>query len=308
MNLITVPPRVLVFGSQGQVGRELVLRMASFGHVIAHTRKAIDLAESTPSELRAYIRAMNPDILINAAAYTDVDSAEHEQEKAWLVNAVAPAIMADACRSLGSILVHYSSDYVFGGEKSTPYEEGDAPSPLNHYGRTKLEGEIGIQETAERWLVLRTSWVYGFRRRSFPTKLLEWSRSQSVLKVVKDQVASPTWAPILADVTVKLMAMALSNGRDWLLERSGIYHVAGRGETSRFTWAERILQLDPRRDEQVYKKLIPARQSDFDVAAERPAYTALDCTRLKRNFGVELLPWDHVLRAAMRAEGIRERV
>ncbi len=308
MSPTALSPRVLVFGSQGQVGWELVRREPSLGQVIPHTREDIDLTGSTPSELRSYIRSMDPHVVINAAAYTHVDRAEYEQEKAWLVNAAAPAIMADECRSLGSAFVHYSTDYVFDGEARTPYQEGDAPAPLNHYGRTKLEGESAVQNTAECWLILRTSWVYGFRKRSFPVRVLEGSRNHSLLRIVEDQVASPTWASMLADVTVKLVAMALSNGRDWMLERSGIYHVAGGGEASRFTWAETILQLDPRRDEQVFDQLIPAKRSDFAGAAERPAYTALDCTRLKRKFDVELPTWDRALQAAMTAEGIRERV
>lgn len=308
MSATSESAKVLVFGSQGQVGWELVRRGPSLGRVIPLTREDIDLAGSTPSELRSYIRSMDPDVVINAAAYTDVDGAEYEQEKAWLVNAVAPAIMADECRSLGSTFVHYSTDYVFDGEGRAPYQEGDAPAPLNHYGRTKLEGETAVQNTGERWLILRTSWVYSFRKRSFPVRVLQWSRNQSSVRIVEDQVASPTWASMLADVTVKLVAMALSNGRDWMLERSGIYHVAGRGEASRFTWAERILQLDPRRDEQVCERLIPAKRSDFNEAAERPAYTALDCTRLERIFDIELPTWDQALQAAMSGEKIRERV
>lgn len=299
-------PKVLVFGSRGQVGRELVRRLSSESQVIAHSRQDLDLSEATPSKLLGYLRAISPDVVINAAAYTDVDKAELEQETSWLVNAVAPAIMAEACRALGALFLHYSTDYVFDDERSEPYMESDKPAPLNHYGRTKLEGERAIQSIGGRWFVFRTSWVYSFLKRSFPVKVLEWARKQEELRIVEDQVGSPTWASGIAEATEKVLLKLLSRQQEWGQEKVGIYHMAGRGEASRIAWARLVLDLDPRPEEHVFETIVPAKRSDFKLPAKRPSYSALDSGRLMRTFGVEMQDWDRSLQVAMLTRRVRE--
>jgi dTDP-4-dehydrorhamnose reductase len=246
--------------------------------------------------MREMVRAYHPEVIINATAYTAVDKAESEAEIALAINARAPGVMAEEALRLGALLIHYSTDYVFDGEKGSPYLESDPPNPLGVYGQSKLEGERAIQAVGGNALILRTSWVYSLRRDSFVTKVLQWSRQQPALRLVTDQVSNPTWARMLAEITALLLA---KGGVEYLSERRGLYHLAGSGYASRLEWAQAILKLDDKPGEQMAGEIIPALTADFPTPAQRPLFSALNCDLFTRTFGLSLPPWKETLALAM---------
>ena len=288
---------ILLLGKNGQLGWELQRTVATLGRI-----QAVDFPEINLANLGGLDRLIldaNPDIVINATAYTAVDRAEQEQDIAMLVNAQAPGVLADLAKRCGAIFVHYSTDYVFDGTKGTAYVESDAPNPLNVYGASKLAGEQAIQVAGGAWLVLRTSWVYSLRRPSFVTKVLEWARQQETLRVVSDQVGNPTWARMLAEVTAQMLAISGPDPFGWVRERSGVYHLAGSGSASRLEWADAILRLDPAREQQHVRSIEAAATVDFPTPAVRPLFSALDCTLFKDTFGLQLPSWQTALQLAL---------
>ena len=286
--------RILLIGKNGQLGWELQRTLATLGELSAVDFPEIDL--EAPQTVCKLIRQIRPQVVVNAAAFTAVDQAETEQERARKINALAPGVLAEETRKLKAIFVHYSTDYVFDGEKGAPYVEEDAPNPLNFYGRSKLEGEQSVQAAGGTFLILRTSWVYSLRQQSgFVNKVLQWSRLQETLRMVTDQVSNPTWARMLAGMT----AQVLARGDQHIREHSGLYHLAGSGFASRFDWAKLILELDPGKNEQRVKELLPALTADFPTSAQRPLFSALDCAKFKRTFGFHLPGWHQALALAM---------
>lgn len=284
---------ILLLGKNGQLGWELQRTLAPLGPITA-----LDFAELNLEDfdaVRRKIRELRPQVIINASAYTAVDKAENEPEKAFAINATIPGILAEETRALKAILIHFSTDYVFDGRLGRSYHEGDAPNPLSVYGKSKLAGEQAIQAVEGASLIFRTSWVYSLTRASFVTKVLEWSRQQETLKVVSDQIANPTWARMLAEIT----AQVLAQGEARLRERAGLYHLAGSGFASRLEWARLVLELDPNRQAQTVKELHPALTSDFPTPAQRPLFSALNCERFAATFGLYLQPWQDSLRLAM---------
>jgi dTDP-4-dehydrorhamnose reductase len=291
--------RILLFGKNGQLGWELCQTLAPLGEVLAYDYPEVDL--SVEESLVQMVRRLRPEVIINAAAYTAVDRAESEVERAFAVNARAPGLMAQEAQALGAALVHYSTDYVFDGRKGSPYIETDLPDPLGVYGRSKLEGERAVEQGCRAYLTLRTSCVYSLRGDSFVAKVLQWSRQQPTLRVVDDQIGSPTWAHTLADATAQLLAKGGKDIVGWLGERGGLYHLAGDGFASRFEWAQAVLRYDPHREEQVTRQILPARTADFPTPAQRPLFSALDCTKFGDTFGFRLPAWEGALRLAMGA-------
>jgi dTDP-4-dehydrorhamnose reductase len=292
--------RLLLLGKLGQLGWELRRALAPLGEVTALDIPEIDLAR--PEGFLPAAREARPQVIVNATAYTAVDRAESEVDLARQINSEAPGLLAELARDLGAALIHYSTDYVFDGEKGTPYVEEDVPNPLGVYGASKLAGEQAIAQVGGAYLTLRTSWVYSLRRDSFVTKVLQWARQQRTLRLVTDQTANPTWARMLAEATAQLLAQAGADPVGWLRERRGLYHLAGDGHASRFEWARAVLALDPRREEQVVETLLPARTADFPTPAQRPLFSALDCSRFTAVFGLRLPRWEDALRLAMEAE------
>lgn len=289
--------KILQIGTKGQLGWELLRTCAPLGEVVALDYPDVDLSDSIG--LRALVRNVKPDILINAAAYTNVDKAESEPELARAINAIGPGVLAEEAKKIHAVLVHYSTDYVFDGTKGSPYVETDQPNPLNVYGLTKLEGEQAITASGCVNLILRTSWVYSMRQGGFVTKVLQWAREQEVLRVVDDQISSPTSARMLAEIT----ALVLAQGRDdvfgYLREKGGLYHCAGSGSCSRYEWAKAILALDPRKEEQVVKQLERASSSEFPVPAVRPMISVLNNAKLEETFGLRLPHWELGLTLSM---------
>ncbi|MEW5870923.1 MAG: dTDP-4-dehydrorhamnose reductase [Chloroflexota bacterium] len=293
--------RILLLGKKGQLGWELQRTLAPLGRVVALDFPEIDLRK--PDSLRQVIQQYHPELIINATAYTDVDRAESEPQTAIAINAQAPGVLAEMSRALGAALIHYSTDYVFNGRKGSAYLETDTPDPLNTYGQSKLAGEQAIASTGCAYLILRTSWVYSFRRDNFVLKVLNWSRTQQTLRIVDDQISNPTWARMLAETSAQLLATLKENMAGRVRERTGIYHVAGNGWASRLEWAKAILQYDPRRHEQIVREILPARTAEFPTPAKRPLFSALDCNRFSETFQLALPAWQESLQLASVEQG-----
>ncbi len=289
--------QILLIGNRGQLGWELQRTLAPLGALYGCDYPEFDLTDRT--QRATLLEQLKPQIIINAAAYTNVDGAETERDLAMAVNAQAPGELAQEAASLGAALIHYSTDYVFDGTHSAPYQETDSPNPINAYGESKLAGEQAIQQVAGSYLILRTSWVYSLRRESFVTKVLSWARQNQTLRIVADQISNPTWCRMLAEVTAQLLAAAGKTPADWIRARQGIYHLAGSGHASRLDWAQAILKLDPQADEQLATEILPAATSEFPTPAVRPLYSALNCDHFTSTFGLRLPDWEIALQLAL---------
>ncbi len=283
--------RVLLLGVNGQVGAELALHFADT-NLLALDRAGADLSQ--PESLRAVVRAARPDLILNAAAYTAVDRAESEPELADCINHLAPAVLAEEAERLGAVLVHYSTDYVFDGTKTTPYVEIDEPNPLNIYGKSKLAGERAIAAACSRHLILRTSWVYGHRGHNFLLTMLRLGREREVLRVVDDQWGAPTSAAALAKATRAVFdRVASGEVENW----PGVYHTTCGGKA---TWAKFARAIFEQMAEQ--KPRVAAIQTaDYPTPANRPQNSVLACGKLLRAFGVQLPPWEHAMKATLQA-------
>src|SRR3990170_185994 len=283
--------RILLFGKNGQLGWELHRSLITLGDLTVVDYPDVDFNQ--PQTLPALVRAARPDVIVNAVAYTNVDKAESEPEIARRINADAVGEIAREAKNLGALLVHYSTDYVFDGTKGSPYVETDTPNPINVYGKTKLAGEEAAAE-AGKYLTFRTSWVYSNRTGGFVNKVLEWAKTQRVLRIVDDQIGSPTWSRMLAEVTGQVLARhSLDAG--WLDDRLGIYHLAGAGSVSRYEWVKEILRLIGRGDIVV----IPAKTKDFPTLAIRPLFSGLECGKGEESLSLTKASWKLALSLAI---------
>jgi dTDP-4-dehydrorhamnose reductase len=280
--------RILVTGANGQVGWELRRALATLGEVQALDRAGLDLADS--GQLRAVVRSLAPNLIVNAAAYTAVDKAESEPALAMAINSVAPAILAEECKRLGALLIHYSTDYVFDGTKSTPYTEQDIPCPANAYGRSKLAGEQAIQASACRHLILRTSWVYGLRGHNFLRTMMRLAAERDELRIVADQIGAPTWSRMIADATAQLAAQPSPP--------EGLFHMTAAGETSWHGFAAAILEMTSTARPKT-PTAVPIPTAEYPLPAARPANSRLDCSQLQRTAGVRIPQWRDCLRLCL---------
>jgi dTDP-4-dehydrorhamnose reductase len=286
--------RILLTGANGQLGWELRRTLAPLGELAAFDRQGLDLAD--PDQIVHRVREVRPEVIVNAAAYTAVDKAESEPELAHAANALAPGVLAEEAKRLDAILVHYSTDYVFDGEKQEPYTEDDPPNPISVYGRTKLEGERAIAASGCRHLTLRTSWVYGTRGRNFLLTMLRLARERRTLRVVDDQIGAPTWCREIADATAALLAQPelATPGPD------GLYHLCAAGHTSWFGFARAIFgspELAGLGIPEPTLEAIPT--SAYPTPARRPRNSRLDCNRLASRAGLRMAGWDEALRRCM---------
>jgi dTDP-4-dehydrorhamnose reductase len=286
---------LLLFGGSGQVGRQLLVTLAPLGRVIAPSRADADL--TNPDSLREVITRVQPRVVVNAAALTNVDQAERDPELANAVNGEAPGVMADAARIVGALMVHYSTDYVFDGELRTPYDEGARPNPINAYGRSKLAGERRTAEANGPHLIIRTSWVYSSTGAGFVASLLRELPEKASMRIVADQVGSPTWSRSLALATAELIR-AIIRGDEIVLppEDWGIYHLGGSGEGSRVEIAEALLDALGDRIPGDRPRIVPVSAAEFGAFAPRPHYSALANARPAKRFGITLDPWQIELR------------
>ena len=292
---MTLAPRILILGANGQLGTELERSFADAGEVIARARETVDL--SRPDQLRAVVRQTAPQLILNAAAYTAVDRAESEPDLARAINAHAPAVLAEEALRANALFFHYSTDYVFDGSKTTPWLETDAPHPLNIYGQTKLEGEQAIQQIGGRAFVFRTSWVYGPHGKNFLLTMLRLGSDRKQLRVVDDQIGSPTSSIQLAEATRRVADRILSGVTP--AESAGVYHMTCSGSTSWCGFARAIFQQAERVLHMPAPEVIPIPTTEFPTPARRPAYSVLDCEELFQNFGVRLAPWQSALEDAI---------
>jgi dTDP-4-dehydrorhamnose reductase len=289
----------MVTGRDGQVGWELRRSLAVLGEVVACDRQTADL--SRPVSLRAAIADIQPDVIVNAAAYTMVDKAEEEEGLATSINGDAAGLMAEQARLRGALFVHYSTEYVFDGTKPGPYLEDDAPHPLNAYGRSKMSGEHQIAAAGGDWLVFRTSWVYGARGKNFLRTMLRLAGERETLNVVADQHGAPTSARMIADVTAHAIRQALQERRAGGFG-SDTFHLSAAGET---TWhgfaagivdaARAALPASAIRTREV--RAIPA--SDYPTAAQRPGNSILDNGKLRQRFAVAHPPWQEAMHTVL---------
>lgn len=282
--------RILVLGAHGQVGHELPRALYAIGQVVALDRTGADLA--APESLRAVVRQRRPDVIVNAAAYTDVERAEGEPDLANTVNALSPRVLAEEAQAIGACLVHYSTDYVFDGRKASAYDETDAPNPLSTYGRSKLAGERAVAAVCARHLILRTSWVFGAHGANFLKTMLRLAAERDSLSVVADQVGAPTGAALIADVTARaLRTVAQVSERD---ARWGLHHLAASGFTSWHGYAQHVigrareLGMSLRATPETIRAISTA---EYPTAATRPANSRLCTARLRAAFGLELPDW-----------------
>jgi dTDP-4-dehydrorhamnose reductase len=304
--------KILLTGKNGQIGHELALELPQLGEVVAVGSDELDLLK--PEEIRRVIRSVRPRLIVNAAAYTAVDQAESDRAVALAVNREAPRVMAEEAKKIGAALVHFSTDYVYDGSKSVPYEEDDPPNPLSHYGKTKLAGDLAIQNSGIPHLIIRTAWVYGTRGRNFLLKILRLATQNEELRIVKDQIGAPTWSREIAAATTRILKQV--SGRDSpiasLSSLVGIYHLTAAGRTNWSEFAEVILalagQTSPNaswfsaateRRPIIARRIIPITTAEYPTAARRPAYTVLSNARCQRTFGFALPDWKAQLQSAM---------
>src|ERR1035437_9488958 len=285
--------KILVFGRMGQVGWELRHKLACLGQVIALDYPEVDF--SKPDSIRNAARAAEPTVILNAAAYTAVDKAESDPELATAINATAPGVIAEEAKRLGSLLVHYSTDYVFDGTKPGPYVETDAPNPINVYGKTKLAGDQAIQSAGGDYLILRTSWVYGARGNNFLLTMLRLAQEHAELRIVDDQIGAPTSSECIAQATANILAQLLAPAGGGLDGRSGIYNLTSTGETSWFGFAKALLTKSSGTFGFTVPNLIPIKTSEFPRPAIRPVNSRLSCERLEQTFRIRMPYWEHAL-------------
>ena len=286
--------KVLLLGKNGQVGWELQRALKVLGEVTALDRHPLATEAGVLSgdlsdleSLRATIRRVAPDVIVNAAAYTAVDKAETERELAHRVNALASQVMAEEAARLDAWLVHYSTDYVFDGTGSTPWTEDDTVAPVNHYGATKLEGERLISASGCKHLIFRTSWVYAARGNNFAKTMLRLARERQTLSVIADQFGAPTGAELLADFAVAALQKAMRSP-----ELGGIYHLAPAGETSWHAYASYVIEFARAHGETLAVESVnPIATTQYPTPANRPLNSRLDTTKLSDAFSLRLPHW-----------------
>lgn len=282
--------KILLFGADGQVGWELRRSLAPLGELVAlevDSRNELTGNLANLDGIKSTIRAVAPDVIVNAAAHTQVDRAEAEEDVAATINAEAPAVMAKEASKLGALLLQYSTDYVFSGEGSRPWSEDDVPNPLSVYARTKLAGENAIRASGCRHIIFRTSWVYAARGSNFIASILRLASERERLTVVNDQFGAPTGAELLADVTALTIRETMSRP-----DLEGLYHVAASGETSWHQYAEFIVDRAAEAGVPLKtKEVAPISSSEFPTPAKRPFNSRLDTRKVQAIFGVRLPDW-----------------
>jgi dTDP-4-dehydrorhamnose reductase len=296
-------PKILLIGSTGQIGFELLRSLQPLGHVVSTVRAGdglrdaersagweLDLAQ--PATIRPLVDRLRPQLIVNAAAFTDVEAAEQDPDLAMTVNGVAPGLLAEAARRWDAALVHFSTDYVFDGSGQRRWREEDPTRPLNAYGRSKMAGEEAIRLTRADHLIIRTSWVYGIAGRNFVAAMLRRGCQQPTLRVVIDQVGAPTSARVLADMTAQILALARGCFAPFLGRHGGTLHACCQGETNWHEFAGEVFRLARLRGMPLtIRELEPISSAQYRSAAVRPKNSRLDCQLLCDRFGLVLPPW-----------------
>jgi len=286
---------ILVTGVNGQVGFELLRSLQGLGRVVPCDRSTLDLSDL--ERVRDFVRDLKPSLIVNPAAYTAVDKAETDTEAARRLNVDVPRVFAEEAARAGGALIHYSTDYVYDGAKSSAYVETDATNPQNVYGETKLEGERAIAATGCAHLILRTSWVYGRRGKNFLQTMLKLGSERKELRVVADQIGAPTWAKTIAAATSHIVAQgAAADDIDWWVRRSGVYQLTSAGATSWHGFAEAIFAAAMGAEAPT---VLPIPASDYPTPAKRPANSRMSLDKLTEVFGLRMPDWHDALRLCL---------
>jgi len=286
--------KILVTGKNGQVGWELQRTLAPLGQIFALDVDGMDL--SSPDAIRNKVREIAPHVIVNPAAHTAVDKAESEPDLAMAINGTAPGVFAEEAKKLDALLIHYSTDYVFDGTKSSPYIESDSPNPQSVYGKTKLAGEQAIIASGCKHIILRTSWVYGVHGGNFVKTILRLAKERNELRIVADQYGAPTWARLLAESTAQIIGK-------YSEDKSGIYHLTPTGRTNWHQFAEEIVCLARQYDDALKDKPLtihPIATHEYPVPAKLPANSSLSTEKIHRTFGLELPRWEDDLAECVR--------
>jgi dTDP-4-dehydrorhamnose reductase len=299
--------RILITGATGQIGWQLQRTLAPLGDIVACSRDQLDL--SHPDAAAKFVHEFAPAVVVNAAAYTPVDKAESEPELAHTVNAVTPGRIARELAQSRGLLVHYSTDYIFDGAKSAPYEEDDPTGPLNIYGQTKLAGEQSIAGSGCAYVILRTTWVYDTRGKNFLRTVLRLAREKEELRMVGDQYGAPTWARIIAESTAQIVSRSIQRrNAGWGI--GGVFHLTAAGETTWAGFARRILEEYEALAEWpadtgefgsplTAKRVVPITTDQYQTPARRPRNSVLSNAKLLATFGLQLPDWETQLRLAL---------
>jgi len=289
--------RILILGATGQVGRELVRSFAGAGELLCPGRGQADFA--SPESLRNLVRSIEPDLILNPAAYTAVDRAESERDLAYAVNARAPGVLAEEAARRNILLVHYSTDYVFDGAKTSPWVETDEPAPLNVYGSSKLAGEEAIQQAGGQYLIFRTSWVYGAHGHNFLRTMLRLGSERDQLRIVNDQTGMPTTSIELANATRAIVDGA-RGGRFGPAEKwTGLYHMTCGGSTTWYGFARAIFARAGALLPKPAPEVLPITSADYATPAKRPGNSVLSNQKLQSRFGFALAHWEQALDDAL---------
>lgn len=286
-------PRILLVGPSGQVGTELQRSFAGFGELILCNRAQLNL--TSEGSVRSVIERAEPDLILNAAAYTAVDKAESEPELAYAVNAHAPQVLAHEAARRNALFVHYSTDYVFDGTKSSPWTEENATHPLNVYGASKLAGEEAIRREGGRYLIFRTSWVYGPHGKNFLFTMLRLGRERERLSIVDDQRGAPTTSIAIADATRTIVEGVLAGRFGEPRKWAGLYHMTCGGVVSWCGFAQAIFALAGKQLDGRLPQVVPIPTAEYPTTARRPLNSVLSCEKLARTFGVRLPAWEAAL-------------
>lgn len=297
--------RILITGASGQVGEALTHTLAPLGDLVVPSRAELDLADG--NSIRRLMREYCPQWVVNAAAHTAVDKAESEPELAFAINATAPEILAAEAKEIGAVVIHFSTDYVFDGSKSSPYVESDATGPLNVYGKSKLAGEIALEKSGVPHLVFRTSWVYGATGKNFLRSILRLAREREHLRIVADQHGAPTWSMDLARMTghvIEHLERIAARDEFSLLEAtravSGVYHASGSGETTWYGFAgQAIAELQKWEPQSKLATVEAISTAEYPTPAKRPVNSLLDCSKLEKTFGWHMPDWRDSLARVM---------
>ena len=284
--------RIMLTGATGQVGWELARSLMPLGQVVVLTRSQCDLSQ--PQTLSGIVQEIKPDVIVNAAAYTAVDKAEEEEALATTINGTAVGVLAEEAKKLNALLIHYSTDYVFDGNKPIPYLEEDIPNPINAYGRSKLAGEKALSQVGCDYLIFRTSWVYAAHGNNFVKTMLRLARERDELKVVADQFGAPTCAELIADITA--LALYKINNNPHLEDAlTGTYHLTAAGKTNWHSFCQFILETAIEFDYKLRissEGVIPLTTAEYPMSAKRPINSLLDTSKLNNIFGIVAPFWE----------------
>ncbi len=280
--------KVLLTGKKGQLGTEFLRFFKEKKDITLYAFSHQELDIGSLKDVLTIFDELQPDVVINCAAYNQVDRAEEDYPEAIRTNAIGPRNLAFASERTGALLVHYSTDYVFDGKKRSPYTEDDRPNPLSEYGKSKYLGELFIREETDRYLIFRVSWVFGPGKQNFIYKLLHWANTQPVLRISEDEVSVPTWTGTIVEVTWKAIERGLK----------GLYHLTTQGEVSRFEWARFVLDKLG-----IEKPVEPVSSSVFNLPARRPGYSVLDSSNLFKALSLEAPHWKETVEDFLKAYG-----